>query len=129
LGINSYGIYMSRSKESTYSDGRRQVQVLHHDDSSWRRLRIFDSTWRDGEQAPGNAMGPEQRLDIAVAWESLGVVLCSALNELGLWVDEQVVDRVCTEQVANRTDGDFLDLTGLRELMLADHGAGVGGAA
>ncbi|MBM0274444.1 pyruvate carboxyltransferase [Micromonospora sp. STR1s_6] len=38
-----------------------------------RRLRVFDSTLRDGEQAPGNAMSPEQKLEVALAIESLGV--------------------------------------------------------
>ncbi|MEV7187268.1 pyruvate carboxyltransferase [Kitasatospora sp. NPDC093102] len=38
-----------------------------------RRLRVFDSTLRDGEQAPGNAMNPEQKLELALAIEATGV--------------------------------------------------------
>jgi 2-isopropylmalate synthase len=38
-----------------------------------RRVSIFDSTLRDGEQAPGNAMSPEQKLDLALRIEALGV--------------------------------------------------------
>jgi 2-isopropylmalate synthase len=38
-----------------------------------RRISIFDSTLRDGEQAPGNAMSPEQKLQLALALEALGV--------------------------------------------------------
>ena len=38
-----------------------------------RRISIFDTTLRDGEQAPGNAMLPEQKLRIALALESMGV--------------------------------------------------------
>ncbi|MBO4208053.1 LeuA family protein [Micromonospora echinofusca] len=38
-----------------------------------RRVSVFDSTLRDGEQAPGNAMTPEQKLEIALALEAVGV--------------------------------------------------------
>jgi 2-isopropylmalate synthase len=38
-----------------------------------RAISIFDSTLRDGEQAPGNAMLPEQKLELALALEDLGV--------------------------------------------------------
>ncbi|MFI1507859.1 LeuA family protein [Streptomyces sp. NPDC020597] len=37
-----------------------------------RRVSIFDTTLRDGEQAPGNAMTPRQKLDIAQRIEALG---------------------------------------------------------
>lgn len=38
-----------------------------------RRISIFDTTLRDGEQAPANAMTPEQKLDMALRIEELGV--------------------------------------------------------
>lgn len=38
-----------------------------------RRVSIFDSTLRDGEQAPGNAMSPRDKLALALALESIGV--------------------------------------------------------
>jgi 2-isopropylmalate synthase len=38
-----------------------------------RKISIFDSTLRDGEQAPGNAMRPEQKRDVALAIEAIGV--------------------------------------------------------
>ncbi len=38
-----------------------------------RRISIFDTTLRDGEQAPGNAMAPEQKLAMALRIEALGV--------------------------------------------------------
>lgn len=38
-----------------------------------RRISLFDTTLRDGEQAPGNAMRPEQKLEVALAIEALGV--------------------------------------------------------
>ncbi|AZZ50354.1 pyruvate carboxyltransferase [Rathayibacter rathayi] len=38
-----------------------------------RRVKFFDTTLRDGEQAPGNAMDPAAKLQLALAIESLGV--------------------------------------------------------
>lgn len=38
-----------------------------------RRVSILDTTLRDGEQAPGNAMLPDQKLDLAKRLEALGV--------------------------------------------------------
>ncbi|MFC0007495.1 LeuA family protein [Micromonospora siamensis] len=38
-----------------------------------RLIKIFDTTLRDGEQAPGNAMSPHQKLEIALVLEELGV--------------------------------------------------------
>lgn len=43
-----------------------------------RKVQLFDTTLRDGEQAPGNAMQPSQKLDIALALESLGVDVIEA---------------------------------------------------
>ncbi|MFD6620174.1 pyruvate carboxyltransferase, partial [Streptomyces albidoflavus] len=37
-----------------------------------RRISIFDTTLRDGEQAPANAMNPHQKLDMALRVEALG---------------------------------------------------------
>ncbi|WJY37092.1 pyruvate carboxyltransferase [Streptomyces sp. P9-2B-2] len=52
--------------------------MLTHEGLPLRRIKIFDTTLRDGEQAPGNAMRPEQKLDIALAIESLGVDVIEA---------------------------------------------------
>jgi len=38
-----------------------------------RRAAVFDTTLRDGEQAPGNGMSPEAKLELGLAIESLGV--------------------------------------------------------
>jgi 2-isopropylmalate synthase len=38
-----------------------------------RRISIFDTTLRDGEQAPGNAMLPKQKLEVALAIDEVGV--------------------------------------------------------
>ena len=41
--------------------------------SGLRRVRIFDTTLRDGEQSPGAAMGPREKLLMARQIETLGV--------------------------------------------------------
>ncbi|TWP44948.1 pyruvate carboxyltransferase [Lentzea tibetensis] len=38
-----------------------------------RRISFFDATLRDGEQAPGNAMSPQQKVELALKMEALGV--------------------------------------------------------
>ncbi|MFI0976458.1 LeuA family protein [Streptomyces sp. NPDC021093] len=43
--------------------------------SELRRISVFDTTLRDGEQAPGNAMNADQKLEVALAIEQLGVDL------------------------------------------------------
>ncbi|MGW7531808.1 LeuA family protein [Amycolatopsis sp. NPDC054798] len=43
-----------------------------------RRISVFDSTLRDGEQAPGNTMSPEQKLAIARGLEAVGVTTVEA---------------------------------------------------
>lgn len=44
----------------------------HSKGSSARRVSIFDTTLRDGEQAPRNAMAPEDKLHLALRLEELG---------------------------------------------------------
>lgn len=43
-----------------------------------RKIEIFDTTLRDGEQAPGNTMSKVQKLKIAKALEDLGVDIIEA---------------------------------------------------
>jgi 2-isopropylmalate synthase len=45
------------------------------DGTETRRISIFDTTLRDGEQAPGNGMTPEQKLQVGLQLEALGVDL------------------------------------------------------
>src|SRR5690348_16901972 len=40
---------------------------------SLKRISIFDTTLRDGEAAPGNSMTWEQKVEIALELEALGV--------------------------------------------------------
>ncbi|MGH8948855.1 MAG: hypothetical protein ACRDXF_08350, partial [Acidimicrobiia bacterium] len=42
------------------------------------RIRIFDSTLRDGEQAPGIALDPDQKVAIAIQLARLGVDIIEA---------------------------------------------------
>ena len=42
------------------------------------KVFIFDTTLRDGEQAPGASMNPQEKLDIALGLERLGVDIIEA---------------------------------------------------
>ena len=43
-----------------------------------RRITIFDTTLRDGEQSPGIALGPDEKAELALALERLGVDVIEA---------------------------------------------------
>src|SRR5207245_858730 len=43
-----------------------------------RRIKIFDTTLRDGEQSPGIALRPDEKAAVAVALELLGVDVIEA---------------------------------------------------
>ena len=43
-----------------------------------RRIKIFDTTLRDGEQSPGIALRPDEKAEIARALELLGVDIVEA---------------------------------------------------
>ena len=38
-----------------------------------KKIRIFDTTLRDGEQTPGVTVSPDQKLEIAMKLDELGV--------------------------------------------------------
>ena len=43
-----------------------------------RHIKIFDTTLRDGEQSPGCSMNPEEKLEVALQLERLGVDIIEA---------------------------------------------------
>jgi len=49
-----------------------------NDKQTARRIGIFDTTLRDGEQAPGNAMSAQDKLDLALRLEALNVDVVEA---------------------------------------------------
>ena len=62
------------------------------------RIRIFDTTLRDGEQAPGFSMRPEEKLRLARQLEALGVDVIEAgfpIASAGDFAGVQAVARAC----------------------------------
>jgi len=57
-----------------------------------RRIRIFDTTLRDGEQSPGIALRPDEKAEIARMLERLGVDVPPRLGAL----DRQIALTVAT---------------------------------
>ena len=58
---------------TTDTDDTRQT---HTDDSG--RVRIFDTTLRDGEQSPGAAMTHEEKIEVAALLDEMGVDIIEA---------------------------------------------------
>jgi 2-isopropylmalate synthase len=52
--------------------------MIVEDTSSKRRISFFDATLRDGEQAPGNAMTPEEKVVLALQAEEYGADIVEA---------------------------------------------------
>jgi 2-isopropylmalate synthase len=61
------------------------------------RVRIFDSTLRDGEQAPGIALDPEQKVAIAAQLARLGVDIIEAGFPISSPGDFRAVTRIAQE--------------------------------
>nr|PZN35724.1 MAG: 2-isopropylmalate synthase [Actinomycetota bacterium] len=61
------------------------------------RVRIFDTTLRDGEQSPGIALNPQQKVDIAKQLARLGVDIIEAGFPVSSPGDFEAVQRISRE--------------------------------
>jgi 2-isopropylmalate synthase len=93
----------------------RRRRGLRRNDLPNRRVTIFDTTLRDGEQSPGIALSPDEKAEIARALERLGVDVIEAgfaISSPGDFEGVRAVARaVSTPTVASlaRTRRDDLD--------------------
>ncbi|MBR9922397.1 MAG: 2-isopropylmalate synthase [Bacteroidetes bacterium] len=60
-----------------------------------KRIQIFDTTLRDGEQVPGCKLNTDQKVEIAIALEDLGVDVIEAGFPISSPGDFQSVEAVC----------------------------------
>jgi 2-isopropylmalate synthase len=67
-----------------------------------RKIKIFDTTLRDGEQSPGASMALEQKIEIAEALESLGVDRIEAGFPVSSPVQFEAVQRI--SQVVSKSE-------------------------
>jgi 2-isopropylmalate synthase len=61
------------------------------------RVRIFDTTLRDGEQAPGFSLRPEEKLQLARQLDALGVDVIEAGFPIASPADADAVRRIAAE--------------------------------
>jgi 2-isopropylmalate synthase len=61
------------------------------------RIRIFDTTLRDGEQAPGFSLRPEEKLQLARHLDTLGVDIIEAGFPIASPADADAVRRIAKE--------------------------------
>ena len=61
------------------------------------QIRVFDSTLRDGEQAPGIALDPDQKVEIATQLARLGVDIIEAGFPVSSPGDFEAVSRIARE--------------------------------
>ena len=62
-----------------------------------QRVRIFDTTLRDGEQAPGFSLRPAEKLLLARQLDALGVDIIEAGFPIASPADAEAVRRIATE--------------------------------
>jgi 2-isopropylmalate synthase len=79
-----------------------------------RRIKIFDTTLRDGEQSPGIALRPDEKAEIARALELLGVDIVEAGfaasspgDFQGVAAVVQSLERATVASLARTTEGDI----------------------
>ena len=79
------------------------------------RVIIFDTTLRDGEQAPGFSMSPHEKVRMALALAELGVDVLEAGFAAASPGDEEAIRRVCGEvegpvmcSLARAAEGDII---------------------
>jgi 2-isopropylmalate synthase len=61
------------------------------------RVRIFDTTLRDGEQAPGFSLRPDEKLQLARQLDALGVDIIEAGFPIASPADAEAVRRIAAE--------------------------------
>jgi 2-isopropylmalate synthase len=61
------------------------------------RIRIFDTTLRDGEQAPGFSLRPDEKLQLARRLDALGVDIIEAGFPIASPADADAVRRIATD--------------------------------
>src|ERR671916_79936 len=61
------------------------------------RVRIFDTTLRDGEQAPGFSLHPDEKLQIARQLDTLGVDIIEAGFPIASPADAEAVRRIARD--------------------------------
>jgi 2-isopropylmalate synthase len=61
------------------------------------RIRIFDTTLRDGEQAPGFSLNGDEKIALAHALDSLGVDILEAGFPIASPADAEAVRRIATD--------------------------------
>ena len=63
--------------------------------SSSRKIRIFDTTLRDGEQTPGVNVSPNQKIDIAIKLNDLEVDAIEAGFPVVSPGEEEAIKKIC----------------------------------
>jgi len=60
-----------------------------------RKIKIFDTTLRDGEQAPGCSMHLKEKIEIAMALERLRVDVIEAGFAIASKGDFESIQKIC----------------------------------
>src|SRR2546421_9778974 len=77
-GVHEHAPYAGADADLTTPEVRLRTEADEEVFVSRRRIQIFDTTLRDGEQSPGIALRPEEKVEIAEQLERLGVDVIEA---------------------------------------------------